>query len=581
MDFNTLDRRKKKPASSPVRRWSLALCVIVFAVLFFPTAPTKKPNDESFVRAPNATAPPVVEEEVPALQESMTGTTARQNLASSEAALPPRANSPVQADKPLTAPKGFVSVTLHGGLTDIGRLEPGWDMRTLLDARMAFLDPRYSVEERDANQEQLAAGEADARTRRLAQLKKRLDAMRKAQGEERVAGDNGAMHQLAEAEQPDGSVTKGVINSGETVSMLLRDYLDASAVKQLEKVCEDVFPLNRLRAGRPYALTVWQGEFKRFEYEIDNERKLLVERTPGGFTAQDKRLEFEMYTVRAAGSITLSLFGAVERAGEGGELAMKLADIFGWEIDFLRDIRSGDSFKVLTEKRMRNGKRLGYGSVLAAEFVNQGRRYQAYLFHDEEGRPGYYDENGGSMRKAFLKAPLEFSRISSGFTWRRLHPILGKYRPHPGIDYAAPTGTPVKAVGSGTVIFKGWMSGGGNSIKLRHANSYETTYMHLSRFASGLGKGTKVQQGEVIGYVGSTGLATGPHLDFRMKKNGQYINPHKVENPQAEALPESLMTAFRERVRTLSAHLENDTFQPVLDLARDEAPEQQLSMATH
>ncbi len=581
MDYKMLDRSKRRPASTPIRRWSLALCALLLAVFFFPTAPKKKTIDETAVRVPHATAPPAVEQETLAPQERNAGNAARLNQASPDAELPPRADSQANTAKPAPAPKGFVSVTLHGGLTDIGRLEPGWDMRTLLDAKLDFLDPRYSAEEQDANQDQVAAGEADARARRLAQLKNRLDAMRKTQGEERVAGDSADLPRLADAGQPEGTVTKGVINSGETVSVLLRDYLDAAAVKQLEKACEDVFPLNRLRAGRPYALTVWQGEFKRFEYEIDNERKLLVERTPEGFTAQDKRLEFEMYTMRAAGSITLSLFGAVERAGEGGELAMKLADIFGWEIDFLRDIRSGDSFKVLAEKRMRNGQRLGYGSVLAAEFVNQGRSYQAYLFHDEDGRPGYYDQNGGSMRKAFLKAPLEFTRVSSGFTWRRLHPILGTYRPHPGIDYAAPTGTPIKAVGNGTVIFKGWMSGGGNSIRLRHANGYETTYMHLSRFASGLGKGTKVQQGEVIGYVGSTGLATGPHLDFRMKKNGQYIDPHKVENPQAEALPASLMVEFRNRVRTLSAHLNNENFKPVLDLARDEAPEQQLSMAIH
>ena len=287
-----------------------------------------------------------------------------------------------------------------------------------------------------------------------------------------------------------------------------------------------------------------------------------------------------MYTERLSGSISLSLFGAVERLNEGGELAMKLADIFGWEIDFIRDIRVGDSFKVLVEKRMRNGKRLGYGSILAAEFVNQGVPYRAFLFHDEEGNPGYYDENGGSMRKAFLKAPMDFTRISSDFSWRRLHPILGRYRPHPGIDYAAPTGTPIKAVGSGTVTFKGWMRGGGNSIKLRHANQYETMYMHMSRFASGIKKGAKVQQGEVIGYVGSTGLATGPHLDFRIKRNGQYLNPHKMENPRAKALTAGLMPEYQTRVRKLEALLEDENFQPVLDFALDSAPTgPSLSMA--
>ncbi len=574
MDHHQLGRKILKPASSPLRRWGLALCILVLAVIFFPTAPKDKPGEKSPAHNPHSTAPPTDNNTPTSIKSA--DTSGRQNQTSHDAAVTPRADAEKTTAKTAVAPKDFVPATLHGGLTEIGRLEPGWDIRTLLDAKLEYLASVDLPDELDVDAGQTVSAEAEAKARRLEQLKTRLDAKRKAQGKEH---DAAPLEQVADAGQPEGTVTKGVINSGDTVTVLLRDYLDAAAVKQLEKACEDVFPLNKLRAGRPYALTVWQGELKRFEYEIDNERKLLVERTSDGFTARDKTLDFEMYTVRVAGTISLSLFGAVERVGEGGDLAMKLADIFGWQIDFLRDIRTGDSFKVLTEKRMHNGKRLGYGSVLAAEFVNQGVRHQAYLFHDKDGTPGYYDENGGSMRKAFLKAPLEFSRISSGFTWRRLHPILGQYRPHPGIDYAAPTGTPVKAVGSGTVAFKGWMSGGGNSIRLRHANGYETTYMHLSRYASGLSQGKKVQQGEVIGFVGSTGLATGPHLDFRMKKNGQYIDPRKIENPKAESLPESLMTEFRTRVRALSAHLKNDNFKPVLDFALEEAHDRQLSLA--
>jgi len=418
-------------------------------------------------------------------------------------------------------------------------------------------------------------GDAQSRRQRLARLQQRLDKIRDKHDQSRsaeeaqsVAGETAdeAPVQEAATTLAEGSVQKGTIARGETVSRLLDEYLSPAEVEQLEDSCKEVFPLHTIRAGHAYAVTLYEGDFKRFEYEIDREKKLVVSRTENGFEASEKRLAFETYTVRLDGEISLSLFGAIERIGESGELAMQLADIFGWEIDFIRDIRVGDTFRVLVEKRMRNGKFMGYGEILAAEFVNQGRRSQGYLFHDEAGLPGYYDAEGNSLRKAFLKAPLEFSRISSDFSWRRLHPILKKYRPHPGIDYAAPTGTPVRTVGNGTIIAKGWMGGGGNTVKIRHMNGYETLYMHLSRFAR-IAKGDKVEQGEIIGYVGSTGLSTGPHLDFRMKKNGYYINPHKVENPKAASLPQHMMPAFSKRAQKLASLLDDKDFSPVRDFA--------------
>jgi murein DD-endopeptidase MepM/ murein hydrolase activator NlpD len=210
----------------------------------------------------------------------------------------------------------------------------------------------------------------------------------------------------------------------------------------------------------------------------------------------------------------------VSDVGEKPALAMVMADIFAREINFIRDLHPGDSFTLIMEKHFRDGEFKGYGRISGAHFINQGTTYEAYLFNDADGFPYYYTQKGESVKRAFLKAPLSFTRISSTFSPRRLHPILKVWRAHPGVDYAAPTGTPVKAIGNGTVTFKGWSKGVGNYIALKHNNGYESMYLHLSAFARGLNKGKKVQQGEVIGFVGSTGYFTGSHLDFRMKKDG-------------------------------------------------------------
>lgn len=488
------------------------------------------------------------------------------------------------------APEGYVPVLVTGTAQPSSQREPGEKLRRLLQKRELPLHGAQAViVAADSGDEHSLAAVDEAvikeaarevaaresriseRRERLAKLQKRLDKVRARHEEPVPEGDplvevDGAPVQEAHSTLAEGSVQKGLIAKGETVSQILDAYLSPAEVEALAATCRKVYPLKNVRAGHAYAVTVWEGEFKRFEYEIDRERKLVVRKTEEGFQVGEKELEFDTYTVRLAGEISLSLFGAVERMGENGALAMRLADIFGWEIDFIRDIRVGDSFRVVVEKRLRNGKFMGYGDILAAEFVNQGAAYRGYQFHDESGRPGYYDAEGESLRKAFLKAPLDFTRISSDFTWRRLHPILKKYRPHPGIDYAAPIGTPVRSVANGVILSKGWMGGGGNSVRIRHMNGYETLYMHLSRFAR-IKKGQKVDQGEIIAYVGSTGLSTGPHLDFRMKKNGKYINPHKVENPKEATLSKHMLAAFDERVHKLNALLEDEDFAPVRDFA--------------
>jgi murein DD-endopeptidase MepM/ murein hydrolase activator NlpD len=359
--------------------------------------------------------------------------------------------------------------------------------------------------------------------------------------------------------EPEPIIVEATVQRGQTASTLLNDHLSMAEIYAMAEACEEVYPLSRLRAGKPYAIVLDQDEaFAGFEYEIDDNERLVVGRTDKGYQARREPIEYEVTMERVSGTIECSLFGAISSIGESPALAYRLADIFAWEIDFIRDLRVGDSFKAVVEKRFREGEFAGYGNILAAQFVNQGINYKGYLYQDNDGRAGYFNEHGENLRKAFLKAPLSFSRISSGYTMRRLHPIKKVYRPHPAIDYAAPTGTPVKATGDGTVVFRGYDRGEGNFIKLRHPNGYISMYLHLSRFAKGLHKGQKVEQGQVIGYVGSTGMSTGPHLDFRMKRHGKYVNPLKIENERAEPLPGELMDEFRQAVRSRSALLDGE-----------------------
>ncbi|MCK9238858.1 peptidoglycan DD-metalloendopeptidase family protein [Desulfocurvus sp.] len=354
---------------------------------------------------------------------------------------------------------------------------------------------------------------------------------------------------------PERNVQEGTISSGDTAAALLSPYLSPAQIHALGEACREVYPLSRLRAGQPYSITATEDRLERFEYEIDADSRLVVRPEGDGYAASREAIAYEMQTRIVAGKITSSLFGAVAEAGETPALAIRLADIFAWDIDFIRDIRVGDSFVAVVEKRSRDGQFAGYGRIVAARFVNQGQTFHGFLFDGGHGGEQYYDEQGKSLRKAFLKAPLHFSRISSGFNLNRLHPVLGYRRPHPAIDYAAPSGTPVKAVGDGVVLKRGWDRGGGNFIKIRHNSVYETVYMHLKGFAKGVANGARVRQGQVIGYVGSTGLSTGPHLDFRMKKNGSYIDPRTIKSPPADPVASERMAAYMGHIQPLLAQM--------------------------
>jgi len=360
----------------------------------------------------------------------------------------------------------------------------------------------------------------------------------------------------AEPAEPEADVVEETIQYGQTAAALLSEFLSPGEIHELSTRSREVYPLSRMKAGRPYRIVSRQGELERFEYEISGEEMLVVARGGAGFDILKEPIVYDTETRVVRGRIDSSLFGAVADCGESPALAVRLSEIFAWDVDFIRDIREGDSFTAVVEKRYREGEFVGYGKIEAAEFVNQDETFKGFLFADDNGIESYYDENGRSLRKAFLKAPLKFSRISSGFTMSRLHPVLHIRRSHPAIDYAAPMGTPVKTVGDGVIIKKGWDKGGGRYLKIRHNSVYETTYMHLKGFATGMKEGLRVKQGQVIAYVGMSGLATGPHLDFRMKKNGSFVNPRTIKSPSCAPVPQARMAEYNKLVGPLMAQLD-------------------------
>jgi murein DD-endopeptidase MepM/ murein hydrolase activator NlpD len=337
-----------------------------------------------------------------------------------------------------------------------------------------------------------------------------------------------------EISEPVDVVVRGTVEKGDTVGRILEKNSE-QGVHPYIHAAKQVFSPRSFRAGQPYTIVTdsFTGRLKRFEYEIDARRRLVVE----GLENPVARLEAIEYVTTLAvveAVINDNMFQAVADIGENPQLALRLADLFGAEINFIRDLQEGDSFAVLLEKRWREGNSAGYGRILAARFVNRGKVFEAFLFRDGEQMQQHYNRKGENLRKTLLQAPLAFTRVTSRFSMNRLHPILGVNRPHPGVDYGAPTGTPVKAVGDGVVTGKGWAGGYGNHVAIRHSAGLESLYSHLSGYARGVSVGSRVRQGQVIGFVGSTGLASGPHLDFRLRQNGRYINPLKAVNPRGE-----------------------------------------------
>ncbi len=362
----------------------------------------------------------------------------------------------------------------------------------------------------------------------------------------------------------DSDLITGFIPSRTTLSDLFDNHLiENGEGLQLVSSIASAMDVRRLRAGQAYALDrLLDGRVRRFEYEIDNDRRLVVVRAKDGevppkpaaksepprFLATVDRIPKQVAVIAVEGEINRdsnSLVAALDKAGERIELALALADVFSGEIDFNSDLQPGDRFRLLVERHSREGRAAGYGPILAAEFVNVGRSMKAMRFTPEGGAPGYYDEKGRSLKRFFLKSPLKFEpRITSRFSNSRRHPILGYARAHNGVDYHAPTGAPVGAVAPGVVTLAGWTAGGGRTVRVRHSNGYETEYLHLSSIS--VRGGSRVGQGDLVGRVGRTGLATGPHLHYGMKKNGRYVNP-VIEHrnmPPGEPVPAAYVAVF-------------------------------------
>ncbi len=303
---------------------------------------------------------------------------------------------------------------------------------------------------------------------------------------------------------------------------------------RITAAAQSVFNLRHVRAGNQLAVgrSVF-GDLRAVRYRIDTDRVLWIAPRGDDFHSEIQTIPSETHTAGVSGEIRGSLFESIVDAGEKPDLAMRLADIFGYDLDFYTDPRPGDTFRVVVEKKtFSDGSISSYGRILAAEYNNEGRAYRAVLFHDGSGHPAYYTPEGKSMKKAFLHSPLKFAApISSHFSTHRFHPILKQTRPHLGIDYAAPTGTPVQTIGDGRVAFAGRKGGAGNLIEIQHTNGYTTYYMHLSRVL--VHSGQRVEQGQRIGLVGMTGLATGPHLDFRIQRAGQFLNFERLPLPPA------------------------------------------------
>ncbi|WJW75130.1 peptidoglycan DD-metalloendopeptidase family protein [Thiohalobacter sp. IOR34] len=320
---------------------------------------------------------------------------------------------------------------------------------------------------------------------------------------------------------------------------------------------KNVAALKRIHPGQKLQFRVDdQGRLLELKFEKDRLHALQVLRDAEGFSSREIARSPEHVTAHASATIDSSLFLAAQKAGLSDNLTMELAGIFGWDIDFALDIRAGDRFTVLYEELYLDGEKIGNGAILAAEFVNQGRVYRALRYTDTRGHSDYYTPQGKSMRKAFLRTPVAFSRISSRFSLGRKHPILNRIRAHKGVDYAAPYGTPVKATGDGKIVFRGAKGGYGKTVVLQHGSRYSTLYAHLSRFARSLKPGSRVRQGQVIGYVGQSGLATGPHLHYEFRVNGTHRNPLTVKLPAAAPIESRYRADFENHSRSLLAQLE-------------------------
>ena len=334
------------------------------------------------------------------------------------------------------------------------------------------------------------------------------------------------------------------VASGDTIESVCRRLAGDDWVIWRDVLVDEIDP-KRLFPGTEFRGTLTpSGALERLEVIFDSRNEVHLEASLQGILVARVERPIVSEVLRLEGEVESSLFGAMDSAGGDPELAVQIAQIYQWDIDFLRDIRKGDTFIVVADRQTVDGEFYGWGTVFATRFINDGRTLDAVVYPDDSGRLGYYDLEGQPLRKQFLRSPLKFSRVTSRFSMSRFHPVLRRRMPHYGVDYGAPTGTPVHVTADGTVTLAARNGGGGNMVTVRHTNGYVTNYLHLSRYGKGIRRGTRVSQGQVIGYVGSTGLSTGPHLDYRVTLNGKWINPLAISSPAVKPLSEDRLQRF-------------------------------------
>jgi len=347
------------------------------------------------------------------------------------------------------------------------------------------------------------------------------------------------------------------IGRNDTLDQLFRGLeLKIADLAELRSHPDVRYSLDRIRPGDVIQLTHLNGEIKSLTRRINETATLSVTRAHDGFSANIVENPLESVERMLTGTVASSLYLSVNEAGGTDRLAVSLADVFKYDIDFVNSVQPGDRFTVSYQQQFQDGEFVRDGDILAAEFINEGKSYRAVRYVGPDGRADYYTPDGRPVRKAFLRYPVDYGRISSGYSLARRHPILNRVRAHRGIDFAAPAGTPIKAAGAGRIIARGAKGGYGNYVELAHANGITTLYAHMSRFARGLSVGDLVAQGEVIGYVGMTGLATAPHVHYEYRVRGVHKNPARVTIPKSDPIPASLMDDFKAKTTPLLARLD-------------------------
>lgn len=364
---------------------------------------------------------------------------------------------------------------------------------------------------------------------------------------------NAALHESSQTK-------KLVVANGDTLSTLMaRAGQPAALVHELLESSKEARQLTQLQAGQVLELRLSKaGDFQQVRTQLSELESLVLEKTAKGYQVKTETLKPETGSAYAFGVIDSSLVSSAKEAGLSYALTMDLANIFAYDIDFALDIQKGDSFEVLYEEKTLNGKSLGVGHILAARFTNQGKTYTAVRYKTRSGAEEYYTAQGDSMRKAFIRTPVDVARISSGFSVGRRHPILNKIRAHKGVDYAAPPGTPIKSAGNGTVIEAGRSGGYGNTVVVQHGKRYRTLYAHMQGFAKGVREGAAVKQGQIIGYIGTTGLSTGPHLHYEFQVDGQHVDPLSQKLPMSNPIVANEKSRFLQLSRAVLARMDQE-----------------------